>query len=65
MAHWKRLTSSDGSKVDVNLDNVAYIQRYGDYTTVTFSAGRGDGTISVTVKETPDEIHMADALRSM
>jgi hypothetical protein len=65
MADWKRLTDTSGNEVDVNLDNVAYIIRYGDYTSITFSAGHGLGSISVSVKETPDEIHMAKPLRSM
>jgi hypothetical protein len=65
VANWKRLTNTDGMKVDVNMDNVAYIQGLEDYTLINFVAGRGDGVLSVAVTEKPDAIHMANSLRSM
>jgi len=67
MAHWKRLTSPDGSKVDVNMETVAYVQRYGETTSIVFVGGRSDeGNMQVMiVNETPDQIHMAPQLRSM
>jgi hypothetical protein len=51
MATWKRLTSSDGVEFDVNMEQVAYIRRYGEHTNLYFVGG-----IVVSVKETPDRI---------
>jgi hypothetical protein len=64
MALWKRLTNTDGLKVDVNMENVAYIFGIKDYTLVAFVAARGDAALQVAVKEKPDEIHKAKPLRS-
>lgn len=64
MAQWKRLTYPDGTQADVNLENVAYIHRYGEFSTITFVSGLSDKALAVVVKETPDQIHMAQALRS-
>jgi hypothetical protein len=57
MANWIRLTRERGEKVDVNLDLVAYVQRYegthgNDSTTIAF-AGRED---TISVKEKPEQI---------
>jgi hypothetical protein len=49
MSSWKRLTSTSGGKVDVNLDALAYI----------------DAVVhgSLTVKESPDAVHAAPSPR--
>jgi hypothetical protein len=70
MATWKRLTysSSGNPKVDVKMDNVAYIARFtSTYTTLYFTAGAGESSslASVSVTETPDEIHTAQPLLSL
>jgi hypothetical protein len=40
MAKWKRLTDLDSRKVDVNLENVAYMIGYDDHTAICFAAGK-------------------------
>jgi len=66
MATWKRFTDHSGSEVDVNIDQVAYIQRHGDLTNLCFGGGLGNGSMMViSVKETPDRVHMMEALRSL
>ncbi|HUL88532.1 MAG TPA: hypothetical protein VLU23_10165 [Pseudolabrys sp.] len=66
MAHWKRLTGTDGYPIDVNMDVVAYLHPFKDHTAVCFVGGRsGEGKVMlVSVKETPDMIHSANPLRS-
>jgi hypothetical protein len=61
MAHWKRLTSTDGGQIDVNMDAVAYLQEFKDHTAIHFVGGlsaEGKATI-VGVREKPDTIHLA------
>jgi two-component system, NtrC family, sensor kinase len=36
MAHWKRLTGTDGDQIDVNMDTVAYLQEFKDHTAIHF-----------------------------
>jgi hypothetical protein len=64
MAHWKRLTGLDGTMIDVNMDNVAYIHPQKEQTGLYFIGGQGDEgkILRVSVKEAPDEIHMGDPL---
>ena len=66
MATWKRLTAVDGSKVDINMEAVAYIARYNDTTGVVFLGGKSDSgsVLGYAVKETPDEIHKMKPLKS-
>jgi hypothetical protein len=40
MANWKRLTNVENQKVDVNLDNVAYIEPQTDGAWIHFVGGR-------------------------
>lgn len=58
MAIWKRLTGVDGGAVDVNLDQVAYLRRTGNVSTIYFVGGGTDQgqSLTVSVKETPDDI---------
>jgi hypothetical protein len=50
MAHLKRLTDVQGSKVFVNLEMIAYMQRNNDQTTIAFVGGKTDrGTMYVQV----------------
>ena len=66
MAHWKRLTGTDGDQIDVNMDVVAYLHPLKDHTAVCFVSGRSaEGrAMVVSVKERPDAIHSATPLRS-
>ena len=66
MAHWKRLTGTDGDQIDVNMDAVAYLHVFKDYTSICFIGGRGaEGRVMVVnVKEKPDDIHKAKPLSS-
>ena len=66
MAHWKRLTGTDGDQIDVNMDAVAYLQEFKDHTSIHFVAGliaEGKAMI-VGVKEKPDTIHLANPLHA-
>jgi len=56
MAHWKRLTGRDGTTIDVNTDNLAYIQGHEDHASLVFIGAPSD--------ESPDAIHLAEPLRS-
>jgi hypothetical protein len=57
MATWKRLTGlGDKETVDVNFDNVAYMQWAVSDTTIYFASS----SLDVRVKETPDQIHLAE-----
>jgi hypothetical protein len=52
MAHWKRLTDNGGWKIDVNLEQVAYMRHSSSPgTEIVFATGN-----MVTVRETADEI---------
>jgi hypothetical protein len=55
MATWKKLTLAGESarKIDVNLDNVAFIQEHPDHTVITFA---GTPHIEVVVRERSEEI---------
>ena len=66
MAHWKRLTGTDGDHIEVNMDVVAYLHGFKDHTTVCFIGGRNavGKAMMVSVKEKPDTIHLASPLRS-
>jgi hypothetical protein len=58
MATWKRLSRMTvGEQVDVNMDTVLHMQRFKDQTTIHFAVSQGDTVYTLTVKETPDEIH--------
>ena len=62
MATWKRLTSVENQKVDVNMDNIAYIEPQTDGGAwIHFVGGRiSEGrTFALGVKETPDAIRLA------
>ena len=39
MAHWKRLTGTDGDQIDVNMDAVAYLQEFKNRTAIHFVGG--------------------------
>jgi hypothetical protein len=64
MAHWKRLTGTDGDQIDVK-DTVAYLQEFKDHTAIHFVGGlsaEGKAMI-VGVRESPTpftwQIHFA------
>jgi len=63
MTNWKRLTNIENQKVDVNLDNVAYIEPQIDGAWIHFVGGRiSEGrTFALGVKETPDAINVISA----
>lgn len=54
---WKRLTTVQDLKTDVNMDNVCYILPSESYLTLYFVGGKGEAFLSLTVKEKPDQIH--------
>jgi len=58
MADWKVLNDLDGRRVDVNLDNVAYMQELRDGETyICFAGGsRGEIALGVTVREKVKDI---------
>jgi hypothetical protein len=60
MATWKRLTSVDGGKVDVNMDRVCLMQQHKDYTALHFLGEKNDNVWSV--KEAVNMIHGIDPL---
>ena len=66
MAHWKRLTGTDGDQIDVNMDAVAYLHGFKDHTSICFIGGlSGEGKAMVVgVKEKPDTIHLANPLHA-
>jgi hypothetical protein len=61
MTTWKRLTNVENQKVDVNMDNIAYIEPQTDGAWIHFVGGRiSEGrTFALAVKETPDAIRRA------
>ena len=66
MAHWKRLTGTNGDQIDVNMDTVAYLQEFKDRTAIHFVGGvsaEGKAMI-VGVREKPDTIHLANPLHA-
>jgi hypothetical protein len=66
MAHWKRLTGTDGDQIDVNMDAVAYLQELKNHTAIHFVGGlSAEGkAIIVGVREKPDTIHSANPLHA-
>jgi hypothetical protein len=66
MATWKQVTDSDGSYIIViNMDNVTHMKkgREDQTTTLFFVTGTGN-ELYVTVKETPEQILLAQPLRT-
>ena len=64
MATWKQVTDSDGSYIIViNMDNVTHMKkgREDQTTTLFFVTGTGN-ELYVTVKETPEQILLAQPL---
>jgi hypothetical protein len=60
MPTWKRLTSTSGSKIDVNMDATAYISPGQHGSTVYFLvADAGGKLVSLSIKETMDGVHAA------
>jgi hypothetical protein len=64
MAHWKRLTSTDGGQIDVNMDAVAYLQEFKDHTAIHFVGGLSAEGKAIGVREKPDTIHLANPLHA-
>jgi len=64
MAHWKRLTGTDGDQIDVNMDAVAYLQEFKDHTAIHFVGSAEGKAMIVGVKEKPDTIHLANPLHA-
>jgi hypothetical protein len=65
MVTWKRLTEQNGSHVDVNLDNISHMRREStEETTTLFFVSTTATAVCIAVKETPDQIHMAQSPRS-
>jgi hypothetical protein len=66
MATWKQVTDSDGSSmIIINMDNVTHMtRRRGDQTTTIFFVSGAGNELYVTVKETPEQILLAQPLRS-
>ena len=59
MATWKRLTDTNQRKIDVNVDSIAYLHPFEKHTSIHFIGGEA----RINVRETPDQIHLADPLR--
>jgi hypothetical protein len=66
MAEWKRLTNIPGHPVDVNMDQVAFIECPQGVTELHFinDAAGPKGTVILNVRESLDDIHMKKPLRS-
>jgi len=64
MAMWKRLhrTGPEANEIDVNMDAAVHMQRSKDSTTIYFSVATSDSVHTLSVRETPDEIHALIAL---
>jgi hypothetical protein len=59
MAEWKRLTAIAGHPVDVNMDQVAFIECSQDVTELHFiSDGHLKGTVILEVRENLEDINM-------
>jgi hypothetical protein len=64
MSNWKRLTSTTGARIDVNMDAVAYLYPSAGLTTVQFMVADAHGKmLSISVKESPDRVHAAASPR--
>jgi hypothetical protein len=66
VAVWKQVTDSDGSYIIViNMDNVTHMKKgRGDQTTTLFFVTGTGNELYVTVKETPEQILLAQPLRT-
>jgi hypothetical protein len=62
VAQWKRLTGTDGAKIDVNMDAVAFMRPNSGATQIVF-ADRGGSMLAVLVKELIDEIQRTPTVR--
>ena len=60
VATWKRLTGVGDQTLNVNIDNIAFMEQFANSTKLNF-AGSEEHTLSV--KETPDEVLAAKPLR--
>jgi hypothetical protein len=60
MATWKRLTTVDGDKVDVNMDQVCLMQQFKDHTALHFLGEKSDNVWQV--KEAANVIHGLDPM---
>jgi hypothetical protein len=59
MAEWKRLTAITGNPVDVNMDQVAFIECSQDMTELHFISGAHlKGTVILEVRENIKDINM-------
>ena len=56
MAAWMRLTDVGGHRIDVNMDQVKYVQKILNAATVIVFATATGSRDAVQVTETPDEI---------
>jgi hypothetical protein len=65
MGEWKRLTAMDGHPVDVNMDQVAFIECPQGVTELHFinDAAGPKGTVILSVREKLDDINMKNPLR--
>jgi hypothetical protein len=64
MPNWKQVTDYDGPTVQINMDNVTHMRRRaGDQITTVYFVSGGGNEVYVTVKETPEEILLAQPLR--
>jgi hypothetical protein len=63
MSNWKRLTSTTGTQIDINLDAVPYLHPSTSkgFTTVYFTVGDHGKLFGIGVKESLDGIHGAGA----
>jgi hypothetical protein len=52
VATWKRLSCSDGQVAYVNIEQIAYMRCFDNYTRLTFAITKSD----VEVTETPEQI---------
>jgi UDP-N-acetylglucosamine pyrophosphorylase len=65
MATWKRLTQVSGPLVDVNMDQVAYLQKAMNSSTEIVFATSVDGKkMTIAVKESVEMIHLANPVES-
>jgi hypothetical protein len=61
MSSWKQVTEYDGSSVQINMNNITHIKRgTADEVTTIFFVNE----MYITVKETPDQLLLAQPLRS-
>lgn len=65
MAHWKKLSNIlAGTPVFVNCDNIAFMTQAMSGTKIHFSGGSSEqDVVSVTVREKPEEVMMANIAR--